>query len=370
MFLSALTRGGLLQSVHAYGLSPAGPFILLFGVVMIGCFFYLKINNAKPLFSIRFDRQLLSSWSVTLTLVCLVGIFLVCFSGIAYSMVARAIDTNAAVAGVAFYNYANFPFVIGLLFALIGFSLKSKAPLKLYIVLIFAIAISSGTLLLLGWPTNNNIANLGLPLIISSLFAAVVGFGSAIKSHRAPFLGRALIHFGLIVILLGVFISATSQQVTTLNAVRVGSTLEASGLTLSITDCNGCTDNNLIELSQGILPQSSNLLINTVVTDGKSTYNTGISVYLYSAYGLVSQPTIIRTGTDDIYIHLNITQEVYNSLLNSLVGNYSEPETFVVNVERIPMINLIWIGVSLLVIGGTINIISGIQRPKTRRKTT
>ena len=44
MFLSALTRGGLLQSVHAYGLSPAGPFILLFAAVMIGVLLLSKEN--------------------------------------------------------------------------------------------------------------------------------------------------------------------------------------------------------------------------------------------------------------------------------------------------------------------------------------
>jgi cytochrome c biogenesis factor len=153
-----------------------------------------------------------------------------------------------------------------------------------------------------------------------------------------------------------------------INDVKMGSTVQASGLTLTLAQCSSCTDNNSIELKQGIFPQSSNLVVDTAVIDSARVYNPQLSVYLYTAYGLISQPTIIRTGLDDIYIHANVTQEVYSALLNSLAGNSSIPEILTITVEKVPMINVVWVGVSLLVVGGVISIASAFRHQKNVKK--
>lgn len=365
LFLSALTRGGLLQSVHAYGLSPAGPFILLFAGIMITYFFYLKKKTLTPLFAVELSKQVRFSFPVGLAIVCLFGVFAVCFSGIVYSMIAQATNANIAPLGAAFYNYANFPFIAGLLFA---FVIYGSATNKRYIALLGIIAVCSITLTLTGWPTNNVLANLGLPLLIAALLAGIVNPLLAVRRHSPLAISRSLIHIGFVIILLGVFISSTSQQVTDLNDVKLGSTVQTSELTVTLTQCSGCTDNSSIMLTQGLFPQSSNLAVDTTIFDGDKLYNTQLTVHLYTAYGLVSQPTIIRTGFDDIYIHVNLTQQVYNALLNSLAGNSSQPEAFTVTIEKIPLINVIWVGVAMLIGGGVTSIASTLSHFKSVKK--
>jgi cytochrome c biogenesis factor len=282
-------------------------------------------------------------------------------------MVAQATNASAAL-DAAFYNYANFPFVAGLLLAMIGYSFGQKATNKVYLALIGAIAVCSIALGAVSWPTSNVLANLGLPLLTAVLLAALASPLLAVKRHSRPAVSRTLIHLGFVIVLLGVFASSTTQQVTVINDVKMGSTVQASGLTLTLAQCSSCTDNNSIELKQGIFPQSSNLVVDTAVIDSARVYNPQLSVYLYTAYGLISQPTIIRTGLDDIYIHANVTQEVYSALLNSLAGNSSMPETLTITVEKVPMINVVWVGVSLLVVGGVISIASAFRHQKNVKK--
>lgn len=187
----------------------------------------------------------------------------------------------------------------------------------------------------------------------------------SIKSRSPQAVSRTLIHLGFVVILLGVFISSTTQQVTVVNDAKLGAPIEASGLILTLSKCSSCTDNNSIELKQGLFPQSANLVIDSVLTNGINQHSAKLSIYLYTAYGFVSQPTIIRTGLDDIYIHVNATQEVYNVLLNSLAGNSSTPVTFSVTVEKNSMINMIWVGVAMLISGGFASILSRYRAPKS-----
>ena len=304
-----------------------------------------------------FDKRSLKSVSLVLGFFSLMGIFLVCFLGIVYPMIEQLFIANAAVLGVDFYNYWNFPFMAGFIFALIGYSLHRKGSLKTFLALTIAISMVSAIFVFIRWPTNNILANVGLPLLIVGLSTGLLSLGLSFKIRSVHSIGRALIHIGLIVLLIGVFFSATSQQYSTVSDIKLGSTFQTAGLNVTLLDCSVFVDNNTIEITQGVLPQSSRLQLNAMISDDSTSYKTQFCVDLYTAYGLVNQPTIIRTGTDDIYIHLNVTQDMYDALLNSLVGSTSQPETFVVMVERIPMINIIWIGVAILISGCSVPLV-------------
>lgn len=369
LFLSALTRGGLLQSIHVYGLSPAGPFLLLFAAGMIFYFFYLKKSLAKPLFSIDVDKSSLKSMSRLLALFSLIGIFLVCFLGIVFPMVQRLFIADAPLPSAEFYNNWNFPFVVGLVFALIGYSVDKRVNLRIFLALAMIMAMFSATFALIQWPTNNVLANVSLPLLGVGLFVGLLSLASGVKGGSLHSFGRSFVYLGIVVILIGVMFSATGKQVATINDGQLGSTVQIMGLNVQLISCTIYSDTNTIQLTEGVFPECSHLKLSAVISDGGVDYNSNFSVDLYTAYGLVNQPTIIRTGTNDIYIHLNATEEIYSALVNSLIGSQSQPKNFPITIEKIPMINLIWIGVAFLIAGSILSLIKEALFESTHRKT-
>ena len=112
IFTTALTRGGLLVSVHAFGTSPLGPILLLFAIGMIVYFFYLTRGIKKPLFSLEVEKSSLYSVSFFTGYWSLIFIFLVCFWGVASPIIGGFLLANPMTTDIGFYNNWNFPFAI------------------------------------------------------------------------------------------------------------------------------------------------------------------------------------------------------------------------------------------------------------------
>ncbi len=81
IFLSALTRGGILNSVHAYAFSPAGPVLLIFALGYT-LYFALLAKGKRILPSQKIEDII--SISNRLGVVALAGMYFVCLLGVSY----------------------------------------------------------------------------------------------------------------------------------------------------------------------------------------------------------------------------------------------------------------------------------------------
>jgi c-type cytochrome biogenesis protein CcmF len=339
MFLSALTRGGFTQSVHSYAISATGPIMLVFTLGIVSYFFYLKKGMRQPLFRLEVDKNSLSSRSSFTGFWALIIITIVCLVGLAFPNFA--------------YNYWTFPFVALFIVALIGCSLSEKthyARLLLIALITSAVGIP---IMFIAFPTLNVLAALGLPLLIVAFSTLSHNVFKMLRRKSLQLLGRSLFSLALIVLLLGVFLSAGAKTATTLTNVKVDTPTEAIGLKIEVANLSFFNSSAMIynEQLDEIIPEYSALKVDATIQQSDRIFHGSLSAKFYPNYGLVLQPLIITTETGDLYVHLAYTESLYDALVQALSGNGSVPEEVAITVQTSPMVYLVWAGVALMVVG-------------------
>jgi len=373
IFLSALTRGGFRTSIHAYALSPAGPILLLFLLGMAIYFFYAKRNIDKPFFSFEFNKSSLQSVSLLIGYWSLIAIFIVCFFGVVFPIIGGIFVTNPPLPSENFYNTWNFPFVMGFVAALVGCSVHDKLRLRTFAVLVIG-ALAAGFLFVqLQFPTPNLLANLGLPLLMLGLLAVTYGLARDLLNRKwvTRRSGRRILHLGIIITLIGVFISSATRQTSVIQDARPNTSLDALGLRIELenfTVYNG-TGSVYSEVAGWTVPEYSALRMDVVIEQGGSTYNGALWIRLYTLQPPppVSTPLIITTWTGDIYLHMYHTASMYNSLVQALMDRRVLPEDLTVIVETIPMVYLVWAGVVLMCFGAAMPVAVELGRRISRK---
>ena len=105
VFFSALTRGGLTQSVHSYATSAIGPIMLSFAVAMIGLFFFFAKGKKKSFLKLEFDPSHF-------------------FPGRLCGFLVANTHRNRLLSGLAFrdfsYSLLTYPFVLLFVVSLVG----------------------------------------------------------------------------------------------------------------------------------------------------------------------------------------------------------------------------------------------------------
>jgi cytochrome c-type biogenesis protein CcmF len=351
IFLSALTRGGLLMSVHAYALSPAGPILLLFALALTIYFFYLKKKINKPLFPLGFDKTSTTSISTFLSIVALLGIFIVCLAGVALPLLHSVFTSNPFAPGVEFYNVANFPFVLLLLIGFVGRSLSKKVNIKSLLPIILMIAVSI-ILAFAVWPTGNWLANIGIPFAVGAVVALAYKLlrNVAVKTRSLRLFSRDLLHLGLILTLVGVFVSAGASQSVLVDATPNGNA-EALGAKFAFGNFASSISESVVELEDGFYNEYVLIKMDATVTYQGNIYTTPISASFYPAYGIIIAPSIVRTLDADIYLHMEQSELLANSLITALTGNFTQPEYFTFTVKTVPWVNVVWVGCALMSLG-------------------
>lgn len=354
IFTTALTRGGLLVSVHAYAASPIGPVFLLLALGTVVYFFYLKRDIKKPLHSLEVNRSSLYSLSFLIGYWSLIFIFLVCFWGIAFPIITGTFLANPVTTGSEFYNNWIFPFAMGFVAALVGCSIYERIDLQKFVMLVVG-ALSVGVVLVqVQMPTPNTLANLGIPLLIVALFAVTCRLLRVLAGRKSLRLfARSLLHLGIIVTLVGVFLSSTTKEVSEVSDAKPNTDLEMLGLTIALKNFTvyaGTGNVHSIQLGRSG-PEYSALKLDVAIEHGGGIYHGALWTHLYTIYGVVSTPLIINTWTGDIYIHMHQTESMYDSLLDALMDKEVLPEDLMLTAEMIPMVHLVWAGVALMSIG-------------------
>jgi cytochrome c-type biogenesis protein CcmF len=350
IFTTALTRGGLAVSVHAYATSPIGPAFLLLALIVATYFFYLMRRTGKPLFAWKIERSSLYSLSGFLAYWSLMLIFLVCFWGLAFPVITQVFLSNPVSTSAAFFSNWNFPFAMTFVAALLGCSVFERIDLRRFALLVVG-ALGAGIILVqVQWPTPNTLANLGLPLLTVALCAVSYRLASTLrqKTRSFRFFARSLLHFAIVITLVGVFVSSTAKELSEIPTAEPNTTVEALGLQLGLKNFTIHTGTGNVLSPYGPVPEHSALSMNVEVKQGGTVHHGTLWIRLYSLHDVVSTPLILHTWTGDIYVHMHPTESLYNSLVQALLDTQVSPEDVALTVEIIPMVHLVWAGVALM----------------------
>ncbi len=356
IFSTALTRGGLLESVHAFGRSPVGPALMLFAAGILFSFFYLCRKAKKPLYTFDVDSSSLSSVSIVIAYWSLIFLMIICFLGDAAPIIGGLFRENPMTTSPEFYNKWCFPFTLAFVAALAGCNASAYMGVKKYFGLILAVLGVGVVLAWLGQPTPNPLANFGLPLILVAGFTIAYNFARLLlkKKSSSRLWGKTIVHFAIILILIGVFVSSTAETESGFIFAEPNSTIEALGMEIELNDFTISTSTGSVYSAQHHfnIPEYSALKMDvTSIKDAGDVHQGAMWINYYSNHGAVSEPLIISTLTGDIYVYMQSTKSSSDSLLYALMGQKVQPENFIVSVKRIPLIGFIWTGILLLGLG-------------------
>ena len=351
VFLSALTRGGFTQSVHSYAVSAVGPIMLSFAVVMIAYFFYLKKKRRLPLFKLDVDKTSLNSRSSFLGFWALIFIAVVCLIGLAFS------NFN--------YNFWTLPFVLIFVAALIGFNLDPKIHYARLLLVVLSALVVGGALSIVGFFEVNILTTLSIPLLVLGFSAIVYRLFISIRRKALKLIGKSLLGIAIIVLLLGVFISAGAKTTVTLN-MTTDTQMQTAQQTIELTNLRISNNSEKIYNDQAaaVISECSTLKADVTLIQSERTYQGVLEGSFYPNYGLVLRPLIITTATGDIYVHLEYSDSLYNVLVQTYEGNSKVPEEVSVTIQNNPMIYLVWGGVILMLFGITFQFLVDLRLTK------
>ncbi len=362
VFATALTRGGLLVSVHAFGASPVGPMLFLLALIMVVYFFYLKSKSNKPLYTAHVEKSSLLSISLFIAFWSLVFLLLVCFFGVAFPMVLGFFRENPQSLSVEFYNNWCYPFTLAFIAGLIGCHIPNKFGLKKFLILVLSMLALGALLVIIKYPTPNFLANFGFPLLFLALGVIGYRFASYLLKIRksAKLFGRAFLHLAIIILLIGVFASSTTKLASGNILAKPNSTVETLGLKIHLGNFTIYNGTGRIHLYEGRIaegtcyPEYSAIKLDITIEYEGNVYEESLWIKRYTAYGIACMPTIISTWKGDLYIHMHHTDSINNALLHALFGQAVQPTDLIIAVEIIPMIYLVWAGIAMLTAGMSI----------------
>ena len=350
VFLSALTRGGLTQSVHSYALSAIGPVMLTFAVSMIAYFFYVAKNKKKPFFKLEVDKASLLSRSTLIAFWALILIAAVCLAGLAFPNFA--------------YSIWTYPFVVLFVGAMIGYSFNQKTHYARQFLVVLVALVIGAAISVVRLANVNILVTLTVPLLLVALLG--LSYKVAKNVRRKSRLGQSFFALAVIVLLLGVFISAGAKTTATVNDVQMNSPVETMQLKIAVTGINVENSSTQVYNKQAgaVVPEYSVVNVNITIQESGETYHGSLSASFYPNYGVVIKPLIISTLTGDIYVHVELTESLYNALQQNLSGNSTVPNMVSITVQNSPMIYLVWSGVALIAIAISVQFASELYVPK------
>jgi cytochrome c-type biogenesis protein CcmF len=353
---TAITRGGLAESVHAFGQSPIG-FILLFLMGAYTAYFlYKQRKTGAPLFDLNLETTSVYSTSLSLSFISLIMLSLVSLWGLLAPIFSGAISGGSTSMDPSFFNKWSYPFVLVFVASLIGCHLYDKLDMKKYAGILGGLLVLGFVGAFAGFPTSNMLANLGMPLTIFALGAVVYGTIKSLIGSRRSIIqaGRSFIHLGVVLVVVGILLSSTS--VTQFGQIHAtpGSTLDLGDVQIEFGDFNiiepfGNVHNPSAEASYS--PEANGLEIPVTVKRGGTSLSGVLRIYLYNIHGIVSKPLVLRSLDTDFYLIIQQTENVYYSLVHTMIGMPDAPSEFVVSVSTHPLMNVIWLGVVLMSVG-------------------
>ena len=352
---TAITRGGLTVSVHAFGESPTGFILFTLLGLLAGYFLYEQRKTGKPLFEFQWETSSVYSTSMAMSVLSLIMISLVCLWGLLFPVLIGLMGGDATGVDADFFNKWSYPLVLVYVASLIGCHLHKKLTMKIYTGILGVLVMLGIVGAFLRFPSGNFSVDLGVPL---SVFALCVVIYDAFRSifvlkRELVKTGRSFIHTGVVLIVIGILLSSTSVTDYNEFVITPSSTLELSGVQLEFGDFEiieafGNVQTSSLEPSTS---EAAGIEIPVTIRDGRNVLKGDLQILFYSVHGVVSKPLVLRSLGVDYYLVLHQTDLAYFSLTHAIVGASVPPYEVVVSVRTLPLMNLIWFGVLLLCAG-------------------
>ncbi len=378
LYAAIVVRSGLFNSVHAFGDTSTGTLLLVFiGIttlvsIVLGLRRYFEETD-----TVEEDRGFWNKTNVFyVTLLLFVILAFISFWGIsfpAFIQLTQGLKVGVASDTKNFFNIWSYPFTIILLLAL-GFCLNYKEKQKeeqkktLFIVIglsIITMLLRTGNFYVLDhsspfWVREPTLYKLIGNISVISIFPSMIYATWStiqrltdylrIKSIRPKIkgIGIAIVHFGVVFILLGAIISSNfTHSMETVNIPLV-----SKGELVDIGNGYGI---KLIDFSTRSLSESANVpgkyqvqSVRLEVYQDNKKIGSGVAEYLNSESGSGTFPLVDSsiTGTD-VYV-----------IFQGIGGG-----TVPLSLKIIPAVNFAWVGIVLFAIG-IILIMAVKSRPK------
>lgn len=366
---TTITRGGLTVSVHAFGSSQIGFFLILMMGATALYFLYSQRKSGATLFEFNIETNSVYSSATSLSFLSLIFISLVCLWGLLVPIFSGAFSADPISVEASFFNKWAYPFVLIFVISLIGCNIPVRLTLTKYAGLITALLVLGIGAAYLGFPSSNPLANFGIPLTLFALGSVVYGSFEKIRNRRLSkiLLGRSLIHLGVTFIVLGILLSSTLESDYGEIVATPGSTLQLGEIEIDFGEFDFIEPFGNVHTASAEAccnPEAAGLSIPVTAKWAGTSLKGDLKIMLYTIYGVVSKPLILRGLEQDLYLTIHQTEGVYYSLVHSMMGITMPPLDFVVSVKSFPLLNLIWLGVVFMSLGITLPLLGAHKSKK------
>jgi cytochrome c biogenesis factor len=341
---------------------------LFLGIALAFIISFLLVSRKHGLHlpSLELDLRSIPSLSLSIAFASIVAILGVCFIGVTLPVLGAMAGIPFSVDG-KFFTAACFPLTLTLACAFIGCG--SSLTKERYAILIVVSLAMGGICALLRFPTPNALADFGLPLLVVSGGMILVRLGYSLKNRFSPRLwGRTLIHFSLVLILIGVLVSSAAETETLSVPVGPGSSADLFGTSVTVTDIivHPGTGQVYYPSHDFVGPEHASLAVLAELENSEVRVQKPLVMAYYPLYGMVSEPMIISTPVRDFYFSVHPSNTSQDTLTKALMGVEVSPGEVVLSAKVVPFIGLIWAGITLMGVGMTIILFSVLVRRREK----
>lgn len=368
LFGTFLVRSGVLTSVHAFADSNLGLYFLIFmGVAVIGAMYVLmsRYNLIKSSAG-EFQSYVSKESSFLINNLLLVGSAFAVFWGTIFPLVSEAVRGTKVTVGIPFFNTVQAPILLSMMFVmavcpLLAWQRSSLKNLKKNFLIPAIIALVAMTLMVIlgiqkAW------AVIGYGVIALLFVTHYLEFYRGVKARRKmtgemPHIalyrlmnknrrryGGYIVHLGIAFIAMGIIGSQNYDQ-ETMKTIPIGESIEIKDYKIVYE--------RLDQRSEGI---------NDIVYADLTVFKNGKRLGTYQAekvfYGNWEEPSsevaLVSSPMEDLYMVLSAWE-------NDGRG------TFIIKVN--PMINWLWAGSFMIVIGSLFAVWNGKHQNITPRYT-
>lgn len=368
LFGTFLVRSGVLTSVHAFANSNLGLYFLIFmGVAVIGALYVLMSRyNLLKRSAGEFNSFVSKESSFLVNNLLLVGAAFAVFWGTIFPLVSEAVRGTKVTVGLPFFNKVEAPILLSMMFVMavcpmLAWQKSTVKNLKKNFMIPAILAVL-GMILMVVLGIQKAWAVIGYGVIVLLLITHFLEFYRGVKARRkmtkeTPLValyrlmirnrrryGGYIVHLGIAFITMGI-IGSQNYDLQTMKTVDLGQSIELKDYRINY--------DRLDQKKEGI---------NDIVYADVTVFRNGKKLGTYQPekvfYGNWKQPSsevvIISSLKEDLYIVLSAWED-------------DGKATFVVKIN--PMMNWLWIGSFMIVIGALFAVWNGKYGNVTPRYT-